>query len=308
MFQDHSLILILQQMDIKSIFQSITVCRFWRESIENYMKRPDIETNLIDCGKNMELGIKLAERGFKVKLDMSCNHDLDYTDDLMKALGKMYDLNLSGNHEVIWDKHLPFLSGVHTLNISYCYDTITDVSVLKDVFNLDISYCNGISDISGLGEGKIHTLNISDTPIKEVPNLPNLRHINADYTEVDPEELKKLENLESFSCGKEYFLDDQSEKEIPDGITRVRIYENYYVSRSWDNFDQFPKSVEEIYIGIGAVSDKMEPGSIRRTISHLHRLKKISIYFFSDFDEELYDAIEYFEKNFGRNIEIEEYR
>lgn len=294
-------------MDIKFILQCITVCKFWKKSIENYMKRSDIETNLIDCGENMELAIKIAERGFKVKLDMSCK-DVDYTDDLMKALGKMYHLNLSNNVELIWDKHLPFLSGVHTLNISECYDTITDVSVLKDVFNLDISCCNGISDISGLGEGKLHTLNISDTPVKEVPNLPNLRHINADYTEVDPEELKKLENLESFSCGKEYILGDyQSEKEVPAGITRVRIYESCY-DRSWDNFDQFPKSVEEIYIDTEAVSHKGKPGSIRRTISHLPRLKKIYINsYYNVFDEELYEAIEYFERNFGRNIEIKEF-
>jgi len=291
-------------MDIKSIFQSITVCKFWRESIENYMKRPDIETNLIDCGENMGLGIKLAERGFKVKLDMSCNY-VDYTDDLMKALGKMYDLNLSGKLH-LQDEHLPFLSEVHTLNISDC-EKITDVSVLKGVSNLDISWCDGINDISGLGEGKLHTLNISDTRLKDVSALTNLRHINANYIKFVPEDFEKLENLESFTCRKEYLLKpDQSEMEVPDGISRVRFEEDEdaEVGRTWENLYQLPKSVEELYLGLTGIFWEGEPGSIRRTISQLPRLKKIYMNFWeTGFDEEIYEAIEDFQKD-GRNIEI----
>jgi len=292
-------------MDIKSIFQSITVCRFWRESIENYMKRPDIETNLIDCGENMELAFKLAERGFKVKLDMSCNHDVDYTDDLMKALGKIYHLNLSGRFS-LQDEHLPFLSEVHTLNISDCKN-ITDISVLKGVSNLDISWCDGINDISGLGEGKLHTLNISDTRLKDVSALTNLRHINTSYTKFGPEDFEKLQNLESFTCKKEYLLKpDQSEIEVPDGISRVRFEEDEdaEVGRTWENLYQLPKSVEELYLGLTGIFWEGEPGSVRKTISHLPRLKKIYINSWEPgYEEELYEAIEDFQKD-GRNIEL----
>lgn len=303
MFQDHSLFLILQHMGIKSIFQCITVCKFWQESIENYMKRSDIETNLIDCGENMELAIKLAERGFKVKLDMRNNY-VDYTDDLMKALGKMYHLNFSGMNP-LRNKHLPFLSEVHTLNISNC-ENITDISMLKGVSNLDISWC-GISDISVLGEGKIHTLNISGTRLKEIPILASLRHINTSYTRFGPEDVEKLQNLESFTCKKEYLLKpDQSEIEVPDGISRVRFEEDEdsEVGRTWENLYQLPKSVEELYLGLTGIFWEGEPGSIRKTISHLPRLKKIYISSWeTGFDEEIYEAIEHFQKD-GRNIEL----
>ena len=71
------------------------------------------------------------------------------------------------------------LKNVNTLVLTYCTG-ITNVSALGNVHNLDLSHCTGITDVSALG--KVHTLDLSHcTGISDVSALRNVHKLNLSY-------------------------------------------------------------------------------------------------------------------------------
>ena len=71
------------------------------------------------------------------------------------------------------------LGNVYSLNLSRC-DNITDVSMLENVHTLDLSYCPNITDVSMLG--KIHTLKLRwCSKITDVSMLGKLHTFNLSW-------------------------------------------------------------------------------------------------------------------------------
>ena len=89
--------------------------------------------------------------------------------------------NISDVHE---------LKNIRTLNLSGCKN-ITDVSMLGNVYDLDLSYTN-VFDVSMLG--RVHKLDLSNTKVKDVSMLGNVYDLNL-YGCVIAEGLDMLINV-----------------------------------------------------------------------------------------------------------------
>ena len=143
------------------------------------------------------------------KLDFTSNIYIFYCMYPMLKYRNDPDLNIFNNKYVhtlilsschnITDAKLSALGNVYNLNLSFC-DNITDVSKLGHVYNLNLSYCdkitevykldkvynlnfsycNNITDVSALGN--VHTLNLSNcNNITDVSALGNVYNLNLSY-------------------------------------------------------------------------------------------------------------------------------
>lgn len=106
------------------------------------------------------------------KADLS--HNVLYTIDKCNAK----ELNLS--FTLVSD--VSMLGNVNNLNLSYCKNVI-DVSALSGVKVLDLTCCTRVRDVSTLGN--LHTLKIKCTRVRDVSMLGNVKFLNIKCTDVD---------------------------------------------------------------------------------------------------------------------------
>ena len=135
------LTLIFDLLPQKDLNTHLTTCSKFCNIVSYVIKH-----KLIDCGKNKEKAIRLADVGFKVKLDLSFTDITDAT-----ALGNVYELDLSFTNVT----DVSALGNVYSLDLRGT--KVTDVSALKNVKELNLPY---VTDVPVLG--KVHTLDLSD--------------------------------------------------------------------------------------------------------------------------------------------------
>jgi hypothetical protein len=86
------------------------------------------------------------------------------------------DIYIGRNYDFSRIKRITDCNKLIDLNLSYC-NGITDVSNLGNVHDLNLSYCHGITDVSNLGN--VHDLNLTCCyGITDVSNLGNVHDLN----------------------------------------------------------------------------------------------------------------------------------
>ena len=115
-------------LDLKDLWRLSLTNKSLRNTCVEYVKTNQI----VDCGSNQLLAVKLSNQNYKVAL------------------------NLSGRDNL---KDVTMLGGVHTLHLSWCRN-LRDVSALGGVHTLDLYWCENLRDVSALGG--VHTLVLSE--------------------------------------------------------------------------------------------------------------------------------------------------
>jgi hypothetical protein len=82
-----------------------------------------------------------------------------------------------------------------------------DVKRLSHIYDLDLSHCGGVTDVSVLGRGSVHTLNITYcNKITNVDALQNVRILNLswceDITDINPLLREAVHTLNLTGCSK----------------------------------------------------------------------------------------------------------
>ena len=159
MFTDHTFGNVLQFLENKEILRLITVSKGWYALTSEYLKN----WRVLDCGKNQEIALRLADLGYKVELDLY--------------------------HTQVAD--VSRLQNVHTLDLSHT--KVTDVSALANVHTLYLRWTK-VTDVSALGN--VHTLNLRGTQVTDVSMLGNIYTLDLCNTEVsDVSALRKVHTL-----------------------------------------------------------------------------------------------------------------
>jgi len=169
-FYNELLYIIFKKLDFDSLKNIITLNKNTQYLIKEILKR----NYIINCDDKKQLGIKMSNKGYKIKLDLSNKRLYG-----IRRLKNIYDLNLSSCKFFFWSES-HYLKNVKHLNIS---DTtisnnsqikgglfINQLSMLKDVYELNVSGCRHITDISCLKNHILHLVGCD--------NITNLNEIS----------------------------------------------------------------------------------------------------------------------------------